>query len=240
MMQKDPKFRYPSCEVVAETLEAWLEKYRKEQAEGKLRGSGSKGSDASSSGSRIEYEDGQERTRPEAETVSNRGGDTFGGKTGNENSITSLSYSDSGIIKTVEGGGSKSDAGSTVDLEQEMARRAKAARSGNLDSRGSLSGVSNSALSSVRTKAVSPVKSSAAMKPVAPVTFSLDEPRKQGVPKWLMAVGLALIILVSVIAGVFLAKFLPKSMTSDRMEHGGVGIYGSFAEHSRATLPDLF
>jgi hypothetical protein len=95
-------------------------------------------------------------------------------------------------------------------------------------------------LSSVRTNAVSPVKSSATTKPVAPITFSLDEPRKQGTPKWLMAVGLALIILVSVIAGVFLAKFLPKSMTSDRMEHGGVGIYDSFADGSRASVPDLF
>jgi len=30
MMQKDPRFRYTNCKQVAEVLEAWLEKYRKE------------------------------------------------------------------------------------------------------------------------------------------------------------------------------------------------------------------
>jgi eukaryotic-like serine/threonine-protein kinase len=198
MMQKDPKFRYSSCDVVAETLEAWLAKYRQEKAEMKARKTGG---ESSASGSRIEYEERQDKSKTEAETVSNRGGDTFGGRSVHGSSITSLSYSDSGIIKAIDNGNSKSGANSTIDLEQEIAKRSKATRSGSLDSRGSISAVSNSALSSVRTKAV------------APISFSLDENKKKGFPQWLFWIFMTLLIFVALVAGVFLAKFLPKNLT---------------------------
>ncbi len=106
MMQKDPRFRYANCQQVADVLQAWLDKYRKETA-----ASGKNPPQVSVSDI---LADSKKKSGHDAETVSNRGAKTMGGKV-DKNGLVSLSASDSGVLRAI----AKSD-GSTVDSKIDL------------------------------------------------------------------------------------------------------------------------
>jgi serine/threonine protein kinase len=107
MIQKDPRFRYTSCQQVSEVLQNWLIKYRKENPEVVVK---------PPEGMSIDelLEVAKSRNSSTAETVSNRGAKTMGGQE-KPPAIVSLSSSDSGILRTLaQGDGSSVD--SHIDL----------------------------------------------------------------------------------------------------------------------------
>jgi serine/threonine-protein kinase len=95
MLQKDPKFRYGSCDQVADVLEAWIAKYRKEKPDA-----------ATSSFSVADVLSNKLTSQRDVDTVSNHREGTMGGKS----AIVKLSTSDSGVLRAI----AKSDA-STID-----------------------------------------------------------------------------------------------------------------------------
>ncbi|GIW97075.1 MAG: serine/threonine protein kinase [Pirellulaceae bacterium] len=114
MMQKDPKFRYPTAAKVAEVLEDWLQRYREGQA------------DAAAGASSVDLavEAGREpKSANLTDTVSNRLHDTLSDRSGS--GLSHLSASNSGVLVKVKSG-IHSDIGSTIDLEAEIARRSAA------------------------------------------------------------------------------------------------------------------
>jgi eukaryotic-like serine/threonine-protein kinase len=146
MMQKDRRFRYADCNQVADILEAWLTTYRKTLVDAKANAlqakayraavgrdstSGNSGSNSGSgTGSSLSrnssgLNSSGVRLRNEAETVSNRGGDTLSGSSvgsaSSGGSMVSLSSSDSGVLRSIasEGG---SDVVSRIDLEFDTPR----------------------------------------------------------------------------------------------------------------------
>jgi len=143
MMQKDRRFRYADCNQVAEILEAWLNNYRKTLATypavgakastarflGGTTGSGSNIGKSPSSGvggespsrSSTGLTSSGIRLRKEAETVSNRGGDTLSGNAMGSGSMVSLSASDSGVLRAIASQGG-SEVVSRIDLEFDTAR----------------------------------------------------------------------------------------------------------------------
>jgi serine/threonine-protein kinase len=107
MIQKDPRFRYSSCQQVSEVLQNWLVKYRKENPQVVVK---------PPEGMSIDelLEVAKSRNSGTAETVSNRGAKTMGGQD-KPPAIVSLSSSDSGILRTLaQGDGSSVD--SHIDL----------------------------------------------------------------------------------------------------------------------------
>jgi len=143
MMQKDRRFRYADCNQVAEILEAWLNTYRKTlsttQSNGlkavaakTLGGTTASGSGVGSSPSNAGGDLASRshagltssgiRLRKEAETVSNRGGDTLTGSGGSSSSsMVSISASDSGVLRAIASQGG-SDVVSRIDLEFDTTR----------------------------------------------------------------------------------------------------------------------
>jgi serine/threonine-protein kinase len=146
MMQKDRRFRYSDCNQVADILEAWLTTYRKTLVDAKANalqtkayratvgqdstGGNSGSNSGSSAGSSLSrnssgLNSSGVRLRNEAETVSNRGGDTLSGSSvgsaSSGGSMVSLSSSDSGVLRSIasEGG---SDVVSRIDLEFDTPR----------------------------------------------------------------------------------------------------------------------
>lgn len=105
MMQKDRKFRYASCQQIADVLQAWLDKYRIEQKELP------KGSNTT-----ISVEDilAGKKSLSNADTVSNRGSKTLGVKS-QDNAMVQLSASDSGVLRAI----ARSDA-SSIDSKIDL------------------------------------------------------------------------------------------------------------------------
>lgn len=119
LLQKDPKFRYPTATKTSEVLQAWLVKYRAAVPVG------AGGSSSLSLGDEAESRSSGSRTGSQLtiDTVSNRGSDTMTGKSGS--SVTNLSTSDSGVLVRVPKSESPSDTSSAIDLESEIARRSQ-------------------------------------------------------------------------------------------------------------------
>ncbi len=118
LMQKDPKFRYASATQTAEVLETWLANYRVTVTPGG-RSPGPRGDEGSHvpSGSPFSSPSGH----GSADTLSNRGSDTMGGKSGSDLSsgssiISHLSSSDSGILIRMANSATSS---SRIDLQAE-------------------------------------------------------------------------------------------------------------------------
>lgn len=103
MMQKDPKFRYASCEQVAQVLEAWLEKYKKEVKET---------ASILANFSVADVLNDKLKSNRDLDTVSNRNEGTIGGKS---SAIVKLSTSDSGVLRAI----AKSD-GSSIDSQIDL------------------------------------------------------------------------------------------------------------------------
>lgn len=102
MMQKDPKFRYASCEQIAQVLDTWIEKYSK-----------SSPTDAKelANFSVVEVLKGRPKSPKDIDTVSSQNDGTMDGKS----SIVKLSASDSGVLQAIaRGDGSSLD--SKIDL----------------------------------------------------------------------------------------------------------------------------
>ncbi|MCU0711950.1 MAG: serine/threonine protein kinase [Pirellula sp.] len=102
MMQKDPKYRYADCTQVAEVLEAWLEKFRKENPNRPVFAV-------------MDVLSNKTKFSRDVDTVSNRTEGTMGGKTGRSSGIVKLSASDSGVLRAI----AKSDA-STIDSKIDL------------------------------------------------------------------------------------------------------------------------
>jgi serine/threonine-protein kinase len=103
MMQKDPKYRYANCAQVAEVLEVWLAKYRKEHPEVAIK---------PAKGMSIDelLEETKSRSNAMTETVNNRSAKTMDGNAEVGSGVMKLSASDSGVLRAI----AKSD-GSSVD-----------------------------------------------------------------------------------------------------------------------------
>ena len=108
MMQKDPRFRYKDCLQVAELLEEWLVKYRKE-----IENDPEKNKNNNLSISDL-LSQGPKRSQQDIDTVTNRSEKS---KVAGS-SVVILSASDSGVLRAI----AKSDAStvdSKIDLEQD-------------------------------------------------------------------------------------------------------------------------
>jgi eukaryotic-like serine/threonine-protein kinase len=200
MIQKDPKFRYPNCTTVAEVLEQWLEKYKKEVADRASRsgidssiGLGTEvSSDRTGSGTR--------RAATDVDTVNNAGGDTMGGRP-----RSSLSTSDSGVMLPVSFQNTDSSVGSTIDLEAEIAKKlpsaAAAKRSG-----------TQSTPNPTQTKPVpaapkGPQTATTAPRPNTPPPTPASAPTRR-MSRWVIVVGLSIMFVAAVALGVILARWL--------------------------------
>ncbi len=106
MMQKDPRYRYANCLQVAEILEAWLAKYRKE-----TEGDPSKNKNNNLSVADL-LDEGTKKSKHDVDTVANRGNST---KVAIGSSVVSLSASDSGVLRAI----AKSE-GSSVDSKIDL------------------------------------------------------------------------------------------------------------------------
>ncbi len=106
MMQKDPRFRYKNCLQVAEILEDWLVKYRKETEDdpSKARNNNLSVADL--------LDEGKRKSKHDVDTVTNRGNST---KVVVGSSVVSLSASDSGVLRAI----AKSEA-STIDSKIDL------------------------------------------------------------------------------------------------------------------------
>ncbi len=106
MMQKDPRYRYANCLQVAEILEAWLAKYRKE-----TEGDPSKNKNNNLSVADL-LDEGTKKSKHDVDTVANRGNST---KVALGSSVVSLSASDSGVLRAI----AKSEA-SSIDSKIDL------------------------------------------------------------------------------------------------------------------------
>ncbi|MCU0720299.1 MAG: serine/threonine protein kinase [Pirellula sp.] len=102
MMQKDPKYRYADCIQVAEVLEAWLEKFRKENPNRPVF-------------TVMDVLSNKTKFSRDVDTVNNRTEGTMGGKSGRSSGIVKLSASDSGVLRAI----AKSDA-SSIDSKIDL------------------------------------------------------------------------------------------------------------------------
>lgn len=110
MMQKDPKYRYVDCLQVAEVLESWLVKHRRELVDNPSRDDG-----ANLTVTELMSEEHKRKENQNIDTVTNRGNKTLGGKVGLGSSVVKLSASDSGVLRAI----AKSD-GSVVDSKIDL------------------------------------------------------------------------------------------------------------------------
>jgi serine/threonine-protein kinase len=102
MMQKDPKYRYADCIQVAEVLEAWLEKFRKENPNRPVF-------------TVMDVLSNKTKFSRDVDTVNNRTEGTMSGRSGRSSGIVKLSTSDSGVLRAI----AKSDA-SSVDSKIDL------------------------------------------------------------------------------------------------------------------------
>ena len=200
LMQKDPKFRYSSAAQTAEVLEAWLAKNRIAAAVGAGGNSSlNLGDEHDRRGS--QSQSGSSLTAT-VDTVSNRSGDTLSGKSGS--SILNLSTSDSGVLVRIAKNASASNTSSQIDLESEIARRSQL--------RGGSSAHGNSALSATARGASSIVRGKApTAHPAQPLLPANPPIPTAGGQRVLWIVGLAVMFILAVLLGVFIAY-----MTLDR------------------------
>ena len=111
MMQKEPKYRYVNCLQVAEVLEAWLVKHRRELIDNPSRDDG-----ANLTVTELMSDQHKKKSNQNIDTVTNRSNKTMGGKAGKPgSSIVSLSASDSGVLRAI----AKSDA-SVIDSKIDL------------------------------------------------------------------------------------------------------------------------
>lgn len=188
LMQKDPKFRYPSATATAEVLEAWLKKYQAELKALRPVKAGGGGSSSVNLGEESERGSGTgSQLGSNVDTVSNRGGDTISGKSGSGigSNVGTLSTSDSGVLVRIakEAGNSSSK----IDLEAEIARR-RSTPAGN-------SGVKNAGS-----------KNSTIAKNVATATTNETTPANLiAAPKWFKLAALVLMFVIAVVIGFVIA-----------------------------------
>ncbi len=188
LMQKDPKFRYPTAQKAAEVLEEWLAKYRAAKpvtaggASGSSEDSGEgrspgRGSDSSGGGSSHSKSSGSL-----IDTVSNRESDTLAGRSGS--SVSTLSTSDSGVLVRRSEDSGASDSSSTINLELEIARRSRA--------RSKLAATAGARQAAARQQGPSHPRAQAA------------PPQKASRVLWI--IGLAVMFVLAVLLGVLIAK----------------------------------
>ncbi len=206
LMQKDPKFRYASAAQTAEVLETWLAKYKVAATVG---GSGNSslnlGDETDRRGSQSPSGSSLSAT---VDTVSNRSGDTLGGKSGS--SILNLSTSDSGVLVRIAKNASASNTSSQIDLESEIARRSQL--------RGGSSAHGTSAHgTAVRGGSSIGRGNTTAAHPLLPTAVPI--PTARG-PRALWFIGLAIMFIVAVLLGVLIGltvvrKGPPSSLLQD-------------------------
>ena len=172
MMQKDPRFRYKDCLQVAEILEAWLAKYRKETEDdpSKTRNNNLSVEDL--------LDEGTKKSKHDVDTVTNRGNNT---KVAIGSSVVSLSASDSGVLRAI----AKSEASSIdskIDLVHDSnapnAKKSKSQAIAKATSPISSSQKGNSGGSSPLLK---PIDQSAAKK--TPAVLAMNAQRKSSIAK---------------------------------------------------------
>jgi serine/threonine-protein kinase len=201
MIQKDPKFRYPNCTTVAEVLEQWLEKYKKEVADRASRsgidssiGLGTEvSSDRTGSGTR--------RAATDVDTVNNAGGDTMGGR-----SRSSLSTSDSGVMLPVSFQNADSSVGSTIDLEAEIAKKLPSAAAAAKRS-GTQTTPNPNQNKPVPAAPKGPQTASTGPRPTPPSPTPASAPTRR-MSRWVIVVGLTIMFVAAVALGVILARWL--------------------------------
>ncbi|MGN6135107.1 MAG: serine/threonine protein kinase [Aureliella sp.] len=212
MIQKDPRYRYLSCDQVAEVLEAWRVKYLAERKKYAKVAAGKTSGD-----SHLNLGDenavGSGRQSPSSvDTVSNRSGDTEAGKS--SASSSRLSAGDSGILMRIANKASNSDAGSRIDLEAEIRRRtaqstahgqASGAGRSAASASGSAAGASRAGNSRVAARSTT---NGPALYPVnAPKAITAPIPIPKSRTKLiLMIVALIIMLAAAVGIGIFISK----------------------------------
>lgn len=201
MIQKDPKFRYPNCTTVAEVLEQWLEKYKKEAAS---RASRSGIDSAIGLGTEVTSDrtgSGTRRATSDVDTVNNASGDTMGGR-----SRSGLSTSDSGVMLPVSFQNADSSVGSTIDLEAEIAKKLPSAATAK---RSGVQPTTNAA--QPKPAPAAPPKAAQAApanpRPNTPSPAPVQTPTRR-MSRWAIIVGLTVMFVAAVALGVILARWL--------------------------------
>jgi serine/threonine-protein kinase len=201
MIQKDPKFRYANCTAVAEVLEQWLEKHKKEVAARAARAGvdSSIGLGTEVSGDRTGS--GTRRAAAEVDTVNNAGGDTMGGRP-----RSGLSSSDSGVMLPVSFQNPDSSVGSNVDLEAEIAKKLPAG--GSSPRRSGAQNVPTAAPAKPAPAPPTPPQATPNPPRVTPPSPAPAAAPPQKKSRWLVVLGLMVMFAVAVALGVVLARWL--------------------------------
>ena len=237
MMQKDPKFRYANCNLVADVLEKWLANYRATVAHRKAKVQVSPGGSGPSlmlgSDVGVELRD-PKRVIEDAETVSNRGGDTMGGKL-QGSSVLNLSTSDSGVLRAIADQEYGSRVDSTLDLEKEIAKRVASNISG---ARSSAGDSNKQNVSSTSRRPANP-QSAGKNRPNPVPVPKVERPPFPGssLPRWLILLILGIMFLSAVLLGIVIAKLTPDPTRSSAIESPVLAGIVSTDDHS-AQLSD--
>lgn len=201
MIQKDPKFRYGTCDQVADVLDAWRVKYLAEQkrpARVSTIGGGSGDSHLN-----LGEESGLGSGRVSAssvDTVSNRSSDTEAGKSGG----SKLSPGDSGILMRIAKKSETTEESSRIDLEAEIRRRAAQSTAHGQNSNASKSDRSQNAPSGQSgTKRASQVPAKPVAKPVSKINKPVELPKSRG-KLVAVIVGLVAMLIAAIAIGLFI------------------------------------
>lgn len=217
MIQKDPKFRYASGNQVAEVLDGWRVKYLAERK--RFAKVGASGVDDSHLNLGEESGAGIGLQPSSVDTVSNRSGDTEAGKSSGG---SKLSSGDSGILMRIANKASNSDAGSRIDLEAEIRRRASQSTSHGQANPGQTNRGGNAAASKSTATSGAPTSSPrVARNGVAPTQVTRPHPsviatpvaKPNPLPKSrsklvLMIVGLIIMLAAAVALGILISQSL--------------------------------
>jgi serine/threonine-protein kinase len=198
MIQKDPKYRYTSCNAVAEALEQWLVKYKQSVAAKAAARSGIDSSVGLPGAPSQDRPGSSPRSENEVDTVNNAAGDTQGGRP-----KSGLSTSDSGVMLPVNLQNSDSSVSSTIDLEAEIARKLPAtSRSGPKTAE------ARKPAKAAPTLVAKPVETPAAVAQAAPRVQATAVPTSsRRYSRWITTGGLIIMFVTAVALGVVLARW---------------------------------
>jgi serine/threonine-protein kinase len=211
MMQKDPRFRYADCNQVIEVLQQWLASYRKHVLPAKA----TLGANATGGGTAVLTKLGDSSNSFSSVSLSS-GRNLAGASSGEINPLSTLSASDSGVLRKIAGG-SGSFINSQIDLEFDTnapaSHRPKPASSKDLASEQEKSVQRISRIAKANAKQNQAVqhgnhqpKSGVAMGRPRPELGLKKAPQSSS--KLLIVLGLIAVVIAAVAAGFFIARWV--------------------------------
>jgi eukaryotic-like serine/threonine-protein kinase len=200
MMQKNPKFRYATCDQVAEILETWLVKYRNETKDNPQK-------HKDNNLSVTDILEGPARSEQNIDTVTNRGNGTIGGGKSSSNAAMKLSSSDSGVLRAIAKGDASS-IDSKIDLvhDSNKPNPKKSKSEAIAKANSSMPGTAGSQSTSSINKPLNPSRAGAAKTGARPGASTASKNKKSNTLLIASVVGVTLVLAVGIIAAILLNR----------------------------------